>query len=141
MHHESFIEKITGVFQDGTELKSVSLETRLLKSVGDHLFRLFNTRQGSLSHLPDYGIPDVAQIYRGLPASFNELKKTILILINKYEPRLEKVQIQARPFSPLDMNVSFAVTGYLKSGQSVIFNTGFASTGKVTVGALGRNER
>jgi len=133
MNQESFFEKITGTFLGGTELKFVPLESRLLKSVGDHISRLFNTRQGSISHLPDYGIPDIAQLYRGLPASFEELKISILNLIKKYEPRLERVQIRLTPFNPVDMKVNFVLSGYLKTGNAVLFNTGFSSTGEVQV--------
>ena len=138
MNRESFLELMTGRFLDGTDVKSVSLEKRLLKSVGDHIHHLFNTKQGSLSHLPSYGIPDTARLYRGLPGSLENLKSILTNLIKKYEPRLERVQIKSLPFDPLNMRIDFVLQGYLKSGGAVMYSAGILSNGRVTINYHGR---
>ncbi len=133
LHQESFLEKLTGVYIDGTPVGTVPSEQRLLKSITDHLSRLLNTRQGSLQHLPDYGVPDIAQIYRGLPASFNQLRFTVLELIQKYEPRLERMKMTLLPFKPEELKIAFQLSGYFKGGHAVVFQTSFSSSGEAAV--------
>jgi len=136
MIRESFLETITGHFLDGQPVENFSIEDSYQKSVADHICRLFNTREGSLSHLPDYGIPDVAELYRGLPKSFEKLRSTILILLKKYEPRLQRVQVTLQPFNPVEMKVSFELSGYLASGSRLVIKTDFSSTGQVGVAKI-----
>ena len=42
-----------------------------INNIREHLTCLLNSRCGSVSHLPDYGLPDLADIYRELPYSTN----------------------------------------------------------------------
>src|SRR3954465_3709407 len=91
---ESLFEKLADQYADGTKIDAVPAEYRRAKSIADHLWRMFNTRQGTIPHLPEYGFPDISEIYRKLPASLKELEQTILNLTAKYEPRLERVRIR-----------------------------------------------
>ena len=118
---------------DGTPLTAVPAEKRLIISLCDHLFRLLNTRRGTLSHLPDYGMPDIAQIYRGLPKSLDELKDTISKVVEKYEPRLEKVRVSPMPFDPLKSKISFKLSAFVKNSERIYIKTTFASTGQANV--------
>jgi type VI secretion system lysozyme-like protein len=72
-------------------LKDPALQLSL--SIQAHLHRLFNTRKGSLAHLPDYGIPDLTGVFDEMPRSLhifmNEIKRAIL----RYEPRLEAITL------------------------------------------------
>jgi type VI secretion system protein len=72
----SLFEKLADQYADGTPINVVPPEYRRAKSIADHLWRMFNTRQGSLSHLPDYGLPDITEIYRKLPTSLKDLEQT-----------------------------------------------------------------
>ena len=40
-----------------------------MESVCKHINLLLNSHRGVLSHMPDYGLPDVEDIYEGLPYS------------------------------------------------------------------------
>jgi type VI secretion system lysozyme-like protein len=62
-------------------------------SIRDHLLKLFNTRRGSLPHLPDYGLPDISDIYRDFPGSIRALRRSIQETTKKYEPRLSDVRV------------------------------------------------
>ena len=63
-------------------------------SVQQDLHRLFNTREGSLNHMPGYGLPDLHQIYDSFPKGIQNFIKTIQDKICTYEPRLANVKIQ-----------------------------------------------
>jgi type VI secretion system protein len=135
---ESLFEKLSNQYTDGTPLSAVPQEKRLVKSICDHLYRLLNTRQGTLSHMPDYGLPDTAQVYRSLPESLEELKATIARVIEKYEPRLERVKATAQPFNPLEFRMIFEISAYIKNGQRIYLSTSFASSGEAYVNQLNR---
>jgi type VI secretion system protein len=130
---ESLFEKLSNQYADGTSVAVVPPEKRQLKSICDHLIRLLNTRQGTLSHLPDYGMPDIAEVYRGLPASLDELKNTIVHVVEKYEPRLEKIRIADVSFDPLKSRIAFKINAMIKNRGHIVITTTIASTGQAYV--------
>ena len=64
---QALFENLTGHYLDGTPVEAVPATNRGIMSIMDHLNRLFNTREGSLPHLKDYGLPDISEIYRKMP--------------------------------------------------------------------------
>lgn len=139
MHHTLF-EIMTGRYADGTPLpQGVDLGT-VSNSIRDHLGRLLNARQGNLRHLPDYGLPDITQIYHGLPYSVDELVASIRDGILRYEPRLCQVEVNPLPRARGDAILRLEVIGTLHSGDSVHFETVFFSEGLAAVKALQNKE-
>ena len=130
---ESLFEKLAGQYADGTKISGVPPEARRAKSIADHLWRMFNTRQGAIPHLPDYGLPDIGEIYRKLPASLKDLERTLLRLATRYEPRLERIRIRSIPTSPQEFRLSFELAGVMKGGERVCFQTSFTATGETRV--------
>ncbi len=140
MHHTLF-EIMTGRYADGTPVpERVDLGT-VSNSIRDHLGRLLNARQGTLKHLPDYGLPDIAQIFHGLPYSVDELVAAIREGILRYEPRLRQVEVRNAPRVKGDAILRLEVIGTLHSGESVLFETVFLSEGQATVKALRQRTR
>jgi type VI secretion system protein len=133
---ESLFEKLADQYADGTPISAVPQEYRRAKSIADHLWRMFNTRQGSIPHLPDYGLPDISEIYRKLPASLKEMETTILTLTSKYEPRLERVRIRPLPTQPNEFKLSFELSAVVKGGDRISFQTSFTTTGETSVQPL-----
>jgi type VI secretion system protein len=133
---ESLFEKLADQYADGTAIGAVPPTYRRAKSIADHLWRMFNTRQGALPHLPDYGLPDISEIYRKLPASLKELETTILSLVTKYEPRLERVRIRPLPTVPNEFKLSFELSAGVKGGERISFQTSFTTTGETHVQPL-----
>ena len=133
---ESLFEKLADQYADGTRIAVVPAEARRAKSIADHLWRMFNTRQGAVPHLPDYGLPDITEIYRKLPGSLKELEQTVLALTAKYEPRLEKVRIRPIPTTPQEFRLSFELSAMMKGGERISFQTNFTSTGETSVHTL-----
>ena len=60
-------------------------------SIQQNVRRILNTRAGALKHLPDYGLPDLTNIYKALPASAHVLKQQMEATLLKYEPRIRSI--------------------------------------------------
>lgn len=133
---ESLFEKLADQYADGTPIGSVPPDYRRAKSIADHLWRMFNTRQGSIPHLADYGLPDISEIYRKLPASLKEMETTLLNLAAKYEPRLERVRIRHVPTQPHEFKLSFELSAQIRGGDRISFQTNFTTSGETSVQPL-----
>lgn len=130
---ESLFEKLADRYADGTPISSVPSDHRRSKSIADHLWRMFNTRQGSVPQLPDYGLPDISEIYRNLPMSLKELEMSVLSLCAKYEPRLERVRIRPITTLPMEFKISFELSAVVKGGERIFLQTNFNSSGETNV--------
>ncbi|WP_455927649.1 type VI secretion system baseplate subunit TssE [Pseudomonas capeferrum] len=128
----SLYEMLLQNFDGELDMYRVREEDQHTLSVLDNLRRILNSRAGSLSHLPDYGLPDMAQTLQGLPASAHGLMGTLMNTLLKYEPRLEAVNIELLPqIRPGHLEYSLDVQ--LKSGERATFGTTLAPEGKVLV--------
>lgn len=130
------IDVLVGRFCDGRRLGEVDQSEYLVLSIIGNLERLFNSRRDALQHLPDYGLPDVTEIYRDMPGSLFELQDTITAVIEKYEPRLKRIRVEHLATDPFGMRLSFVVTGELSNRQKVQFQTTFSSHEMVNVSRL-----
>ena len=120
-------EALRGRFADETPLREVSESQHRLLSVMDNLNRLFNSRRGSIAHLPEYGLPDLTEIYVDAPESFEVLRKAIREAVERYEPRLRRVRVDPPQVDRQAMHVVFLIAGELTGGGPVQFETTFAS--------------
>lgn len=118
---------LTGQFADGREVAGVSRDEQQLQSVISNLNYLFNTRCGSLPHLPDYGLPDITEIYRDAPDSVLKLRRSIKEAIERYEPRLRRVRVDPQETDPHEMRLVFIVSGEMPDRKPVRFQTTFSS--------------
>ena len=132
----SFFEKISGYYSDGTPLHSVPESEQITKSIRDHLIRLLNTRKGSLPHLYDYGLSDMADIYTRLPNSRQELKNEILATIKKYEPRLKYTRVDVLDFRPLDLRIKLRIVGVINQNDKIVLESSVLPNGKVDLGTV-----
>lgn len=67
MSQPSLYEMLLGNFAGGLDLHNVSEENEVILSVLDNMQRILNCRAGTLTHLPDYGLPDMSKILQGMP--------------------------------------------------------------------------
>lgn len=122
------IESILGQFSDGTSIEDVPYNNRYIFSIRDHLSRLFNTRKGSISHLPEYGLPDISTIYSRMPQGVRVLQNSIKMTIQKYEYRMKNITV-----TPIESDnpfkLIFLISGQLKSGNTAKFRTVFTTSG------------
>ncbi|REL26642.1 type VI secretion system baseplate subunit TssE [Thalassotalea euphylliae] len=104
-----------------------------VESVCKHISLLLNARRGVLSHMPDYGLPDVEDIYEGLPYSQQTLALEVKKLIEKYEPRVRMVNVIANDIHEHDCVIKLDIQAFLVSGSAIKLSTKFASGGQANV--------
>jgi type VI secretion system protein len=123
----SLYDVLRGTFIDGRRLASVSRETWRERSIISNLDRLMNTRRGALSHLPDYGLPDLSDVYRDMPGSIIELQGAIESAVETYEPRLRRVRVEHQATDRYAMQLVFLLTAESLDGERIRFRTTFSS--------------
>lgn len=104
--------------------------TQEILSVLENIKRILNTRVGSLKHLSDYGLPDLSQIYRTLPASAHLLKTQMEKTLLTYEPRVRAIDLDILPDADPGMLISYVLTCHLKKGGLVRYGTHFEPSGR-----------
>ena len=111
--------------------------TNIYESIRDHLVILLNTRKGAIPHLPEYGLPDLTDIYKGYPESLHDLASEIKSTVIQYEPRLSHVKIELKSNSSNYFEANYAIVGYLKDEdgemRAVSFRTMISQGGKATI--------
>ena len=109
----------------------------LYEAIKDHLVLLLNTRRGAISHLPDYGLPDLSDIYKGYPESLHYLGAEIKRTIERFEPRLVQLKIELLSSSSRYFEANYAITGYVLNAdgkkESVTFRTMISQGGKTQI--------
>lgn len=129
-------EVLRGRFSDGTPLDAVHEQELRTRSVIDNLNRLLNSRQGTIAHMPDYGLPNLGEIYRDAPETIELFRAAIRETVEKYEPRMRRVRVTHEPSDPHAGRLVFLLTGELVGGERVQFETTFAE--QVRVNPAGR---
>lgn len=132
MQHALF-ELLTGSYQNGRGISTDVSVKDITYSIMDHLGRLLNARQNSISHMSDYGLPDITLMYQGLPYSQSDLSTSIKKLILKYETRLDEVVVENKSKNSGECILQLEVTGRLINGEIVFFDTYFMSGGYANV--------
>jgi type VI secretion system protein len=125
-------ELLTGRFADGSYLYEVHPSQYRVLSVIDNLNRLFNTRQGTLDHVPGYGLPDFGEIYKDKPESVEQVRSAIQDAVERYEPRFTRVRVD-RQENEHHARLVFLLSGELVDGQEVAFETTIASNDLIQV--------
>jgi type VI secretion system protein len=119
---------LVGHFSDETSVEAATPAERRVRSVVSHLGYLFNTRRGSLPHLPEYGLPDVAEVYRDMPDSVEPLRLALKEVVERYEPRLKRVRVESAKSDPHAMRLIFVVSGQTIGGDDLRLQTTFSSS-------------
>jgi type VI secretion system protein len=125
-----FLEKLLGPLPGSAQRSPV-------RWVGDpirnHLMLLLNTRRGSLGHIPEYGMPDVASYYSDYPTSLSYLRSEIMDLIRRFEPRLSDVNVRLIASDEREFRVSLLISGEVEEPDGVVkvsYRTTISSDGK-----------
>ncbi|EPN2807505.1 type VI secretion system baseplate subunit TssE [Serratia marcescens] len=130
MPRPSLYEMLYGNFTGGLNLHQLSEENQVILSVLDNMQRILNCRAGTLAHLPDFGLPDMAKILQGMPGTAHQLMGALSSVLLKYEPRLKKVDVvilaQTQPGE-----LRYAIDAELKGIGLVRYGTEFMPEGRV----------
>ncbi|MFH1096361.1 MAG: type VI secretion system baseplate subunit TssE [Candidatus Desantisbacteria bacterium] len=125
MNTSGFLEQIMG-----------EKDKSVVEAIQDHLILLLNTRQGSVSHLPDYGLPDLSIVYSSFPKSVEFLQRSIKDTIEKYEPRLQNVRVQIQREEYTVFEVAFKISAEVNTEGKIAeiqFSTTISNTGRTNV--------
>ena len=131
----SLLERI-----DHPEVESIRQLTpdtdELSRSILRNLQNLFNTRQGSVLTLADYGSPDFNDLVDQFPDAIMEIRKSILYNVKEYEPRLKNIRVRHIPDEDNPLDLKFEIYGQLnlgKSRASVAFTTIMGDSGRIKI--------
>jgi len=115
---------------DLSELDELTEEQKLRSSIIENLRMVLSTRQGSVQHLPDFGMPDILQLYFNSDNSIDPIKKEIRNVILKYEPRIAEVEVHKTDFDQESMKITLKVIATIKDiPNKEILLTEFSTTG------------
>lgn len=132
MPRPSLYEMLYGNFTGDLNLHQLSEENQIILSVLDNMQRILNARAGTLAHLPDYGLPDMAKILQGMPGTAHQLMGMLSVVLLKYEPRLKSVEVvileQTQPGE-----LRYAIDAELKEVGLVRYGTEFMPEGRVLI--------
>jgi type VI secretion system lysozyme-like protein len=122
---------------DPVGLHTMQFDRRtLVASIADNLRQILNTRQGSAPAQMDLGIPAPCEIVLAIPQSIDTLKRTIIAVIDKYEPRLTHVQAYYQPSPVEGLVLNFLITARLAyDGGQISFATRFDKGGIIYLDA------
>lgn len=123
----SLYDVLRGHFSDGRRIESVSSDSHRERSIIANLGRLLNTRRGALAHLPEYGLPDISDVYRDMPGSIVELQRAIEAAVETYEPRLRRVRVEHQATDRYAMQLVFLLSADTLYGERIRFKTTFSS--------------
>ena len=86
----------------------------LVESVKSNLQQMLNVREGSVSSLPDYGMPDFNDLIYEFPDAIYQLQVAIRRFLLRYEPRIEDVLVSYVPDSTQPLQLRYRVDVSLK---------------------------
>jgi type VI secretion system protein len=109
---------------------------RLADSVQANLQRVLNSRHGVTPIREDYGIPDISDMVHLFPDATAELRNGIKSAIEKFEPRLRRVNVKHAPDPDDPLSMRFEITAELVTDgdkAGVWFETRVNGDGGVSV--------
>lgn len=126
----SLYETLYGNFTGALDLHQVSEQNQVILSVLDNMQRILNCRAGTLAHLPDYGLPDMARVLQGMPVTAHELMGTLSAVLLKYESRLKSINVILLD-EEIPGELRYAIDAELKGIGLVRYGTEFMPEGRV----------
>jgi type VI secretion system protein len=109
---------------------------RITDSVLNNLRKMLNVRQGSVSTLPDFGMPDLNDLYAQYPDPIIVLRRIIKELIENYEPRLTQVIVRYVSDEDDPLSLRFDITAHLEVDDKELplrFETVVGDSGRIQV--------
>ena len=133
----SLYDKLLGQI-GGEPLDAHDDRTLEILSIQQNIRCILNTREGALKHLPDYGLPDLTNIYKALPASAHLLKQQMEATLLVYEPRIRSIDVEYIATTDPGILVSYEMICHLKKSGLVRFGTYFEPAGRMRVQRIER---
>ena len=109
---------------------------RLAESVLANLRRLLNSRHGIAPIQTDYGIPDLCDVIHDFPDAIAAMRKAIKATLEKYEPRLRRINVKHVDAPDDLLALRFEITAELVTEEekaSIWIETRMDGSGQVQV--------
>lgn len=100
-------------------LGGVGSDEDLEASIQSHIALLLNTRRGSLPHLPEYGLPDLSEIYTVQKNGLDDFTKIIEKTLSRFEPRLRTIKVKREGSEENTTVLRLLISGNIKQGSNV----------------------
>lgn len=91
--------------------------THVVESIKRHLVRLLNAHPGNSASVPDLGLLDFNDATLGTHDLSVQIRGAIRQCIEKFEPRVKRVDVVNLPQGPDPLQLRFQVTVYLNIGS------------------------
>ncbi|MDC0662897.1 type VI secretion system baseplate subunit TssE [Marinobacter sp. SS21] len=91
--------------------------THVVESIKRHLVRLLNAHPGNSASAPDLGLLDFNDATLGTQDLNIRIRSAIRHCIERFEPRVSRVDVVALPQGPDPLQLRFQVTVYLRVGS------------------------
>ncbi len=115
---------------DIAKFDNLSEDQKLSSSIIENLRMILSTRKGSVAHMPDFGMPDILQLYNEFGDPLEKLKEDLHNVILKYEPRIGEVRFEETEFDQKILRASIKIIIRLKDNPNQeILITEFSTTG------------
>ena len=98
--------------------------------MADHIRRLLEMRRGMLSHMPEFGMPDMGELFRRLPGSEFEIQEGMEALIRDYEPRMKNVRVEFQELDAARARIRFRISGVLVGAGRIRFESSLFPNGR-----------
>ncbi len=90
----------------------------VVESIKRHLVRLLNAHPGNSASAPDLGLLDFNDATLGTHDLNIQIRSAIRQCIERFEPRVNRVDVVALPQGPDPLQLRFQVTVYLRVGSA-----------------------
>ena len=102
-------------------------------SICRHLQRLLNCRRDSLTHRPDFGMPDIAELYLGLPYTIEIIIACIGYAVQQFEQRINQPRVREFDIKPGSSMTHFELLGLNSSGRPLRYMVSLCRNGRIEV--------
>ena len=136
-HELSLLERLRRPIDSGRHTTQLD-RAALIGSVVNNLRQMLNSRRGHAPAQMDLGIPAPCEIVATCPDSIARLKRTIIEVVEKYEPRLSDVQVYFVQHENETLMIHYLINGRLVTDpdhEMISFETSFDGAGLIHVDA------
>jgi len=109
-------------------------ERELRDDILEHLRGICSTRLGAALACPEYGIPDMSEMFVSFPDAIRKIGTALRFCIETYEPRLAEVRVTHVP-DAADLLLRFEILARLvtEEGTKLKFETRVDMSRKITI--------
>ncbi len=137
MKHERLLDRIRILERNPDARFDEMGSADRIRAVREYLQRILNTRQGNSMIAQDFGMPDLTDLPSSMTGDrVTEIQRQIQELVRRFEPRMEKVNIQIRKAEEGSGMLRFQISGQLSEEEGslpAVFEAEVEPGGKITV--------